>query len=229
MKIAHISGIHWRGTNKETLTKLYCTQELSLRQVAELFGVTYATVRAKLIKFGIPRRTRTEAAQGNKNAFFGRKHTRQSLEKMSRATCGKNNGFFGKTHSDHTKNKISKANKGRLAGRKSPNWKPVDQHKKTLNKALRDRIESKNWRQAVFEKDDYTCQFCKTKGGNLNADHIVPLALLIQRNAIETLEEAVKCVELWDIGNGRTLCISCHKKTKTWGARTKALLKKDSI
>lgn len=29
------------------------------------------------------------------------------------------------------------------------------------------------------------------------------------------------CEELWDLNNGRTLCIDCHKKTETWGGKTK--------
>lgn len=190
-----------------------------------MFGVTYGSVRAKLIKYQIPRRTRSEAAVGSKNAFFGRRHTKQSLDLMSKATTGQNNGFFGKVHTETAKKKISKANKGRLVGEKNPNWKPINQHKKSLNKALRNRIESKEWRDAVFERDDYTCQVCKMKGGEINADHIVPLALLLQKHNIQTLKEAVKCAELWDVDNGRTLCVACHKNTDTWGARTKVLLK----
>jgi len=30
-------------------------------------------------------------------------------------------------------------------------------------------------------------------------------------------EEALSCDELWNINNGRTLCIGCHKKTDTYG------------
>lgn len=32
--------------------------------------------------------------------------------------------------------------------------------------------------------------------------------------------------DLWDINNGRTLCVDCHKKTETYGHKTKKLLKK---
>lgn len=34
-----------------------------------------------------------------------------------------NNPFFGRAHTDETKQKISKLNKGRLSGKKNPNWK----------------------------------------------------------------------------------------------------------
>ena len=35
-------------------------------------------------------------------------------------------------------------------------------------------------------------------------------------NNIKTLEEAIRCPELWDINNGRTLCNTCHNKTKRY-------------
>ena len=36
---------------------------------------------------------------------------------------------------------------------------------------------------------------------------------VISENKIKTFEEAINCKELWDITNGRTLCITCHRKT----------------
>ena len=57
----------------------------------------------------------------------------------------------------------------------------------------------KRWRKAVFERDDYTCVFCSTRGGNLNADHILPYAFFPHLRL--------------SLNNGRTLCIDCHQKT----------------
>lgn len=60
-----------------------------------------------------------------------------------------------------------------------------------------------DWRKAVFERDNYTCQQCHQHGGRLNADHIMPYA---------------KYPELrYDLANGRTLCVDCHKKTDSYG------------
>lgn len=59
--------------------------------------------------------------------------------------------------------------------------------------------EYKEWRQAVFERDKFTCVFCKKKGGDLNADHIKPWAYFPELR--------------YEVSNGRTLCLDCHKTT----------------
>ena len=40
---------------------------------------------------------------------------------------------------------------------------------------------------------------------------------LIEENNIKTTQDAIKCFAFWNINNGRTLCISCHKKTENYG------------
>jgi hypothetical protein len=72
------------------------------------------------------------------------------------------------------------------------------------------------WRKKVFERDNWTCQKCKKRGIILNADHIIPFALILTKNNIKTLNDALTCEELWDINNGQTLCVDCHKKTDTY-------------
>lgn len=56
--------------------------------------------------------------------------------------------------------------------------------------------EGEQWRRAVFERDDYTCQDCGERGGNLNSHHIKP------RSEYPELET--------EVSNGVTLCIDCH-------------------
>lgn len=63
--------------------------------------------------------------------------------------------------------------------------------------------EYQDWRIEVFQRDDYTCQSCKKRGGILNADHIKPQSLFPSLRFV--------------VSNGRTLCRPCHKKTPTWG------------
>lgn len=75
-----------------------------------------------------------------------------------------------------------------------------------LNQLIRSSPEYKLWRTAVFERDNFTCIWCgDNNGGNLNADHIKPFAYFPELR--------------FEIDNGRTLCISCHKKTDTYGRK----------
>ena len=92
--------------------------------------------------------------------------------------------------------------------------------KTKLNGLIRAANYYKYWRKKVYERDDYTCQSCGTRGGVLHTDHVVPLAEIINQNNITTLEAAKNCVEIWDTLNGRTLCVECHRKTDTWGSGT---------
>jgi hypothetical protein len=79
----------------------------------------------------------------------------------------------------------------------------------------RPRYEMSEWRKSVFERDDYTCQECGVRGGKLQADHILPYSLFEEYR--------------WDLDNGRTLCVDCHKKTNTYGQKAKNLKREDFI
>lgn len=75
-----------------------------------------------------------------------------------------------------------------------------------INLQIRHSTEYKLWRKAVFERDDYTCQCCFKRGGIiLNADHIKPFSKFPDIR--------------FDINNGRTLCVPCHKTTDTYGSK----------
>jgi len=71
------------------------------------------------------------------------------------------------------------------------------------NKKQRDTATYYHWRKQVFERDNYTCKICGVRGGVLHADHIKPFSLFTELR--------------YDINNGRTLCISCHRQTPTYG------------
>jgi 5-methylcytosine-specific restriction endonuclease McrA len=72
----------------------------------------------------------------------------------------------------------------------------------TENQKIRHSMEYNQWRRLVFRRDNFKCQFCGQVGGKLQADHIKPF------NAFLELR--------FDVSNGRTLCIECHKKTPTY-------------
>lgn len=77
----------------------------------------------------------------------------------------------------------------------------------------------KTWRFSVFQRDNFTCQNCKRKDVCLNADHIKPFSKIMREKKVKSVLESLKCQELWDISNGRTLCVPCHIDTETYGNR----------
>lgn len=91
-----------------------------------------------------------------------------------------------------------------------------------LRKLVQNLYLYKEWRKSVFKRDDYTCQMCGVKGAYIHADHIKPYSKIIKDNNITTVEEAKLCAELWDILNGRTLCVPCHKATDSYAGKSKS-------
>lgn len=107
----------------------------------------------------------------------------------------------------------------RIAGERSPGWRGGVQ---TFNSKIRGIPEYFAWRSAVFERDGYMCIVGgKAHGNQLEADHIIAFAEIMEKFSIDTLDAALACSLLWDISNGRTLCKNCHGLTKNYGRRRK--------
>jgi len=102
-----------------------------------------------------------------------------------------NRDKIGKTRSTETKKKLSKAKLGSL----NPMWRggASSDRLKAINTQ-----EYKRWRKTVFERDNYTCQYCGVRGGRLNADHKVPWSISREKR--------------FDLDNGQTLCVKCHSE-----------------
>lgn len=66
---------------------------------------------------------------------------------------------------------------------------------------IRNSAEYKNWRTAVFVRDERKCVLCGNSG-EINAHHIKAFASFPELR--------------FEISNGQTLCIPCHKKTPTY-------------
>lgn len=97
----------------------------------------------------------------------------------------------------------------RISGQNNYNWKGGTT---SINEKIRKSLDYKKWRESVFERDNYTCIWCGTKSQKgikvfLHADHIKSFAHHPELR--------------FDRNNGRTLCIDCHKKTDTYGAKSK--------
>ena len=105
----------------------------------------------------------------------------------SKYKCGVNAARYGKHHTRETRNKIQITRYKRYGIKNTP-----------ALKRIRNSQAYKNWRKAVYERDDYTCQKCMVRGGRLQAHHIHP----VRSNKNNLL--------LFDVNNGITLCEECH-------------------
>lgn len=125
---------------------------------------------------------------------------REKIIEQNKDRTGENHPFFGKTHTEETRQKMSEAAKGhtRNKGENNPNWKGGITPE---NDKLRKSPKAKEWRTAVFERDNYTCQLCNKKSqGDIQAHHIgtwnnYSFARLL-------------------VCNGITLCKKCHNSIK---------------
>lgn len=102
-------------------------------------------------------------------------------------------------HSEGTILKMKAARKGKSAhwnkGEKSPQWKGGITKE---SEALRKGHQFRTWRDAVFTRDNWTCQKYKTRGGKLHPHHIL--------NFSEHPELR------FDVSNGITLSEKAHKE-----------------
>ena len=132
-------------------------------------------------------RTWTLSAKARKNQSIAKKGSimsQDAKDKIRKANIGKHASI-------ETKKKQSKAHEKE----KSHWWKGGIT---PINIKIRNSIEFRLWREAVFARDNYTCQKCKERGGKLNAHHIQSFSQYPELR--------------FAIDNGITLCQKCHQK-----------------
>lgn len=215
--------------NKQFFTQKYLIEGKSYAEIAKELGWCKSSVVYYLKKYNIPvqdpkKRQKQKTLKGEKHPMygkrgkeshiFGRKHSQETRKKISQALMGEQNPMYRKKFSDTHKKRMADA-------RKRQPRKPDHLRKTPFYRAIRVLPEYKKWRQMVFARDNFICRNCSTRGGTLNVDHVLPLSVVMRKHDIDSVTKALRCTELWDTDNGRTLCVDCHKKTKTYGGKIK--------
>jgi len=152
---------------KELLFDLYLRQKKSTREIADQLGRNQRRIMSWLKLYSIPRRTYKENKMPVKKGG-----THNWGKKISKIMIGNKNGKIGKEHW---------------------NWQGGIT---PINAKERNSKRYKEWRAKVFERDNWTCQNCRRRGGYLEADHIKPFSLYPKLR--------------YKVSNGRALCKKCH-------------------
>ena len=153
--------------------------------LAKQFGCSASAISRRLRKLGI--KARPFSTKGLKGSLLGVKMSEETKEKIRRKA-------LGRVIPPEVRKRMGSK------GDKNPGW--IDGRTEP-NKRARRSAEYRIWREAVFLRDDYACQICGKRGGEINADHIKQFADFPEFRT--------------SISNGRTLCVSCHRQTETYG------------
>lgn len=131
----------------------------------------------------------------------GQQMSEEHKAKIAKAHLGKKRPPFSEEH----KRKIGDANRGSKSGLWRGGITPIW-------RAIRQCAKYRNWRKQVLERDKYSCVLCGVKDVLLNVDHKKPIAGFPEL--------------IYEVDNGRTLCVPCHKLTDSYGGKGRKYKKK---
>ena len=216
--------------SKEEIIRTYLNTDLSLEESAKKLNCSVTVLRRLMKSCGIKAKSRVRfgVRKGAKFAILGNKEwLREQLVTKSFRDLAKEIGTtegnisdrvkrYGLrpvdwTHSLYSKQGLKKKYPNGRYGELSSNWKNGIT---TLYNLIRQNVRSKKWMKFCLERDNYTCQGCGQKGGNLEVHHKKQLAKIIKDNKIKTTKDALRCKEVWDTNNGIVLCVKCHRETE---------------
>lgn len=224
------------GTNTGKITRLFREFGIKTRSISQaLTGVKLTPERAEKAKRNLAAHNQLKKLNGVsdeekerlrriKPDRNGIPHTEETKAKMRKAAVGRVNSDVAKAKMSATRlgnPKYSGSNhplygKSRpdITGEKHFNW---NNGISALYRKIRRMTKYAEWRTYCFQRDNFTCVFCSRKATYLHVDHIRPFAAIVKDHNLTSTVEAQTCEELWNVNNGRTLCVPCHRKTDTYG------------
>lgn len=156
---------------KEILYEMYFDKYMTSEEIGKIYGVTGNTVISLLKEYDYRVPTRSELLDryyNQKGGYEKARSTQSTMENRIKSSC-RQHGISVDQFSGFSTTELHMA---------------------------RNNTYYKEWVRKVFERDNYTCQCCGKRGGNLNAHH------LYNFSEHEELR--------YDINNGITLCEKCH-------------------
>ena len=163
--------IKTKELTKEILYDLYRVQHKSSNDIGKLYGLCDGTILNLLKKYNIPSFSLSESIR-----FY--LYERGGVEKARESQS-----------TEMHRIRSSCIQRG-IDIRDFDGFATSEQH------MARNNTYYKEWKDKVFKRDNYTCQCCGKRGGNLNAHHIYNFS---------------KHPDLrYDVDNGITLCEKCH-------------------
>lgn len=153
------------------LYDLYVNQKMTTKEIGNIFGLSAGSILKRLKSLGISRRHADEYMP----YWYNFKGGREQMDAI-------NHDFARRVKSSCRQRNIN-----------IDQWQGFTHDLDTLE---RNSAKYLHWRQTVFERDNYTCQKCGKRGGNLEAHHIDNFHDYIDLR--------------YDLNNGTTLCRKCH-------------------
>lgn len=178
--------------DKDWLRQRYLVDAVSIKILATETGVSYRTARKYLLLHGIELHKKHICL--TKPIFDRPKGSDSPTWKGGRPTCVD----CGERVAGRPKGASPRCAACKNVFYRGSNhhaWRP-DKSPSAYANAVRRSAEYKDWRKAVYERDEHTCQICGRRGGKLHAHHL---------NSFTTFPGL-----RYDPANGVTLCNEHH-------------------
>lgn len=184
---------------KDLLYKEYAENHKSAYVIADEYNLSIESVKKLLLEYEIPVRTYQESMR-----IYYDEHNGREIKRLQSLEMWANDDFRAKMCEINKQS--ANMDEHRIALSAALQHISVEEwtgYISSENKMIRHRTEYSDWRNAVFNRDNYTCQCCgaNNKSGNgksvyLHAHHL--------KNFADNPELR------FDINNGITLCKECH-------------------
>lgn len=200
----------WGHLPEAEIVDRLLTTDATVRRLAAEFGCSDSTIKSILRRLSTPEQRQAAKSRKQAASLRGYNHSAEFREKTSARLLGEKNPFYGRRHTEEFKRQQADRKRGlrasfeqrvaisaRMQGIPIKEWTGFAS---TANELARRTPRYAAWRKAVYERDDYTCRMCGKRGGKMHPHHIKKFSTHPNLR--------------YEVSNGVTLCASpCHLRT----------------